>query len=443
MPLPGHRSHPPPSKNHTSGWTTSKGADHILDGNSQIVTGCAADDVGAAERKLVEYLRKKHRPLRKEKHIEDILITDVLAIYYRDRVHSQARPECTKARLRRLAKFWSGKTLAEVNGDTCRDYVDWAPKQKKPRLGSQTKNTPGGRRRDLEDLRAAVNHHSKEGLHRGIVRVTLPQKGRPRDRWLTRDEAAALIRACWRAREVQTQHRGKLKGQKIVTEKRPSQHIARFILIALYTGTRASAVAAASPFRRNGSSYVDLENGLFYRLAEGARETKKRQPPVPLPPRLLAHMRRWVDKKIAKQHFVEWNDMPVQSVTTGFKSAVLRAGLTGKVTPHTLRHTAATWLMKAGVSMWDASGFLGMTQETLENVYGHHHPEHLRSAAIAIGGQRRQSLAKHWQPKRSPSEHQRKSLKDNGGPGAQPACPAVLRARHQTPEAQAFAAEIL
>ncbi|MBX3088792.1 MAG: tyrosine-type recombinase/integrase, partial [Cryobacterium sp.] len=384
----------------------------ILDGNSQIVTGCAADDVGSAERKLVEYLKKKHQPLRKEQHIEDILITDVLAIYYRDKAHLQMRPENTKARLRRLAKFWAGKKLAEINGDTCRQYVDWMPKEKKPRLGSRTKNTTGGRRRDLEDLRAAVNHHSKEGLHRGIVRVTLPQKGRPRDRWLTRDEAAALLHACWRAREIQTQHRGKLRGQKIVTDKRPAQHIARFILIALYTGTRASAVAAASPFRSEGRSYVDLESGLFYRLAQGARESKKRQPPVPLPPRLLTHMRRWVDKKIAKRHFVEWNDKPVKSVTTGFRSAVRRAGLSGKVTPHTLRHTAATWLMQAGVPMWDASGFLGMTQETLESVYGHHHPEHLRSAAVAIGSQRRQSLAKHWQTKNPPIAHQHKSLKE-------------------------------
>ena len=296
-----------------------------------------------------------------------------------DRVPLQARPECAEARIDRLNEYWGALRLADVNGETCRNYI-----------GS---GSVGGGRRDLEDLRAAINHHSKEGLHRGIVRVTLPPKGLPRDRWLTRNEAAALIRACWRVREVQTQHRGKLKGQKIVTDKRTSQHIARFILIALYTGTRAAAVASASPIKSEGRSHVDLVNGMFYRLAEGSRATKKRQPPVPIPPRLLAHMRRWVDKKIAKQYFVEWHDKPVQSVTVGFRSAVRRAGLTGKVTPHTLRHTAATWLMLAGVPMWQASRFLGMTQETLEHVYGHHHPDHLRDAAAAIGYQRREPLA--------------------------------------------------
>src|SRR6185437_11182459 len=76
--------------------------------------------------------------------------------------------------------------------------------------------------------------------------------------------------------------------------KFPLKHLARFLLIALYTGTRSGAVLTASPYPGEGRSYVDLERGIFYRLAEGARETNKRQPPVPIPPRLLAHMRRLV-----------------------------------------------------------------------------------------------------------------------------------------------------
>ena len=51
------------------------------------------------------------------------------------------------------------------------------------------------------------------------------------------------------------------------------------------------------------------------------------------------------------------------------------------VTPHTLRHTAATWLMQNGVPIWEAAGFLGMSPEMLARVYGHHHPDHLRNAA--------------------------------------------------------------
>jgi integrase len=59
---------------------------------------------------------------------------------------------------------------------------------------------------------------------------------------------------------------------------------------------------------------------------------------VPIPPRLLAHLRRWKAKGIAHEHFVEWNGRAVQSVKTAFETAVQLAKLPGKVTPHTLRH---------------------------------------------------------------------------------------------------------
>lgn len=347
----------------------------IRDGDRLISTGCAADETEAAEQKLNEYLASKYEPERKAQDIERIDVADVLAIYDADCRDRQANKEKFDGRILRLTEWWGGKMLSEVTGANCRAYVEH-------------RGTRGGARRDLEDLRAAINHHAKEGLHRGIVRVTLPEKGEPRARWLTRQEAARLIWVCWRAREEQTVHRGPRKGQKILTEKRPLRHIARFILIGLYTGTRAGAVATASPIRAIGRSWVDLDRGIFYRRAEGNRETNKRQPPVPLPPNLLAHMRRWHRLGIANTHFVEWNGKPVKSVKTGFNTAVRLAGLGDDVVPHTLRHTAATWLMQAGVDMWEAAGFLGMSVEMLERVYGHHHPGFLRNAAKAMAGRR-------------------------------------------------------
>src|SRR5882672_327674 len=85
----------------------------------------------------------------------------------------------------------------------------------------------------------------------------------------------------------------------------------------------------------------------------------------------------------------------VKSVKTGFRSAVRIAGLStqsGKVTPHTLRHTAATWLMQRGADPWKAAGFLGMSVEVLLDTYGHHHPEFLRDAAAAITSKPKQNI---------------------------------------------------
>jgi hypothetical protein len=37
--------------------------------------------------------------------------------------------------------------------------------------------------------------------------------------------------------------------------------------------------------------------------------------------------------------------------------------------------------MQAGVPKWQAAGFLAMSMDTLERVYGHHHPDHNSVAA--------------------------------------------------------------
>jgi integrase len=362
----------------------------IRDGGRDFATGCVARSAGKtpspeAERALAAYIATKYKPPRRQRDIEVIDVADVLAIYLEDKT-PDPRPDDKspegialkklESMIGRLNDYWGGKMLSEVGSETCREFV-------------KRRKRVGGARADLEVLRAAINHHAGEQLHNGIVKVTLPPKGSPRERWLTRDEAAALLWTCWRYRETQTVHRGKAKGSKIETDKRPLRHLARFILIGLYTGTRASAIAAASPYQQAGRAYVDLEAGTFYRLAIGRRATKKRQPTAPIPLRLLAHMRRWVDRGIAIEHFVEWHGEPVKSVKTAFNSATRLAGLgpnaLGRVTPHVLRHSCATWLMQAGVDMWEAAGFLGMSVAVLEKTYGHHHPNHLQNAARGIG----------------------------------------------------------
>ncbi|WP_369525537.1 tyrosine-type recombinase/integrase [Bradyrhizobium elkanii] len=291
--------------------------------------------------------------------------------------------------MKRLNAFWGKLMLGEVSKAKSNEYV-------------KKRGNKGGARRDLEDLRSAITYHADEGLHRGIVKVKLPKKGEPRDGWLTRDMAAELIWVCWRAREIQTVHRGPNKGQKIETEKRPLRHLARFIVIGIYSGTRAGAIASASPIAAIGRSFVDLERGVYYRRRQGQAQTNKRQPPMPIPPRLLAHLRRWHARGIIKRHFVEFNGEPVASVKTAFARAVKLAKLGKGISPHTLRHTAATWLMQNGTEPWQAAGYLGMSVETLLRVYGHHHPDFLADAVEKMTAKpKRRSTATATPQKRS------------------------------------------
>lgn len=334
------------------------------DGGVRHSTGIRAARAGkppqAAQDALARYiLERREIPRERHRSADAVTVADVISIYATDKAPKQARPHEVRGRLDALVSWWGDKRLSDVTGRTCRAYAEHRAKPVA--------------RRELEDLRAAIIHHRREGLCREVVEVVLPDPGPARDRWLTRAEAARLLWAAYRYTET----KGPRKGQHT------RRHVARFILVALYTGTRASAVCAASLGRvAGGSGWIDLDRGLFYRRGAGQRETKKRQPPAELPVRLLAHLRRWHMR--GHDYVVEWNGKPVGTgIEKAFRRAAEDAGLSD-VTPHCLRHTAATWLVMNGATMEQAADYLGMTIETLHRVYRHHAEGFQRAAAEAI-----------------------------------------------------------
>ena len=343
----------------------------IKDGGRQIGTECGANAREEAEKRLADYIASKYAPERRERPLSEIRIADVIGIYLADVVPGQANPAKAGERAERLLEFWGLQTLDYVNGTTCREYEAWREGK-----GQSNKGTGGGARRDLQDFSAAINHHHREGLHREIVRVVLPERGESRQEWLTRGRMANLLRLCWHMRETQ---------DGTATNKRPLRHLCRFLLTGVYTGSRPGVILTAAWDRGPGRSWVDVENGLFYRHPEGTRETDKRQPPVPLSPRLLAHMRRWQRLDGGRGHVVTFAGQPVASIKTAMKRATRLAGLANGVSAYTLRHTAATWLLKKGVPIWEVAKFLGTSPAMIERHYGHHAPDYLRAAARAIG----------------------------------------------------------
>ncbi|MCX5569654.1 tyrosine-type recombinase/integrase [Kaistia nematophila] len=317
----------------------------------------------------------------------------------------QARPKQASDRVGRLLEWWGEKRLSEVTQQSCDQYAAHRREAERKRRADARKaalaagrkskakeprgNTTGGSRRDLEDLRSAINHHAKRNLHSGVIEVALPAKGSPRPTWLTRSEVARLIWVCWRHGRAVKLPKGSRKGETVESKFHDLRHIARFILMGVYTGSRSGAIFSSSIYAGSNRSFVDLDSGIFYRLADGAAETNKRQPPAPIPDRLLTHLRRWKRLGVISQYVVEWDGLPVKSIKVGWASALALAGIDKGATPHTLRHTAATWLMQNGVDTWEAAGYLGMSEEVLRRVYGHHHPAFMRNAASAITGKRK------------------------------------------------------
>jgi integrase len=341
---------------------TSRAAWIILDRGRHVRTGVEPDDIRGAEKALADYINKRHTDSIASafRTADKIPVADVLNLYLQDIVPKHARPEATVLRLKRLAQFFGKKYLSEINGHLCRQYA-------------RSRESQSSARHDLEDLRAAINHHLEEGLHNTIIKVVLPPKETPRDRWMTRAEVAKLIRAAWRFKEP-------------YNGKRSKRHIARFILIGIYTGTRAGVIVQTALQREPGRPYFDLDRGLYYRRPENAAESKKRRPTIPVPPRLLAHLRRW--KRLGIKYAVEWNGRPIKRLDESFRFLVDEVGLEGQVTPHTLRHSCVTWLLQRGKKPWEVAGFVGMTVATLEKTYGHHHPDHLSDVLDAFNPQR-------------------------------------------------------
>jgi integrase len=275
-----------------------------------------------------------------------------------------ARPENCRYSLKKLGAFFAKHSLADINGVLCREYIRQASTETMARC-------------DLEVLRAAINYHRKQGLHDRIVSVVMPDRPPPRERWLTIPEVASLIRAAYRYRVVQ-------EGKETVRFIR--RHVARFILVALYTGSRARVVSQASFERQPGRPYIDLAAGMYYRRPENKPETSKRAPTIKLPRALLAHLRRW--HRMGSKYVVEWGGKPVDRINLTFNQVVADAGLGPDVTPHILRHTAATWMVQNGVPLREAAGYLGMSQTVLERVYGHHHPDYMESAVNSFDRRR-------------------------------------------------------
>ncbi len=390
MPRPakGPRLYLVPARRDASGRVTRASRWVIRDGAKMHPTGCAASEVAGAHQALADYLRAAHRPARAQRDLDAISLADVLSIYVDDVVDPHPDHKRIAKRIARLSAWWGSKTLAQVTGSSCRAYVASRP-------------SPGGARRDLQDLSAAIGHHHREGYHRELVKVALPKKGEARERWLSRSEVARLVWTAWRAREGDRPGDDGKAGNT-TTGRHTMRHLARFILLAYSTASRPGAVLTASWEAAAGRSYLDLDRGVFYRLREGAQQTNKRQPPVRLTPSILAHLRRW--RRMAEEaraeaeraglpaegghYVVEWRGEPVARVKVGFANAVALAGLGEGVSPHTLRHSAVTHLMQQGVPAWEVAGFAGMGEAVLRRHYAHHHPDHMGEAVAAMRGAR-------------------------------------------------------
>jgi integrase len=211
------------------------------------------------------------------------------------------------------------------------------------------------RRRQV--LVAALNHAKKNGALSVVPYVPMLPTPVRKERWLSRDEAAWMIRAGRRAK---------------------LWYLVLFIRLGLYTAARATAILQLTWDR------VDLDMGRIDFRVEGEVETKKKRPNAPINFMLLRALRA-ARKKTNSQYVIVYRGGPIGLIRKSFIDIAKKAKVKN-ASPHTLKHTAITWMLRRGLSPWQVSGITNTSVATILRVYGHHVQDDLREAVNAVVG---------------------------------------------------------
>lgn len=269
-------------------------------------------------------------------------VEELVEAYLKDKDKTAIRADNMRVAWKASKPHFGHLRPDQVTRDTCRAYVAHRSK-----LGRK----PNTIRKEIEVIRAGLNWHK-----RGDKSIfELPSPPPPKDRVLTKAEVRALTKAA-----------------------RQFPHVRAFIALSIATGARQSALLELTWNR------VDFQKHLIS-LPRGEADdiTRKSRAVVPMNTRARRYL-RVLHAARQTDHVIEWAQQRVYSVKKGFATAAKKAGLKD-ITPHVLRHTAASWMAMAGVPMLEISRYLGHSDTRVtERRYAHLHPEYLRRASKTL-----------------------------------------------------------
>lgn len=203
---------------------------------------------------------------------------------------------------------------------------------------------------ELRKLRAALRWAAGEGFVSMPRPWTIPLRVMPRDRWLTQEEADALVASA------------------------VEPHARLYLMMALHTAARSSAILEL-PWKA-----VDLERRI---VAYPAKVGGKRRVAVPINDTLLQALQE-AREHATTEWVIEYGGKRVTRMNGGWRGALHRSGI-AHCTRHDLRRTAGSLMLQSGVPLELVSAVLGhRSTEITRAVYAHLAVEHLRSAMDAL-----------------------------------------------------------
>lgn len=296
----------------------------------RIATG--TNDRGRAEAIAAEIWRRLNRPAQER-------VADLWEPYKQDRIASGGSKGRLDSMWKQIGPAFGYKLGKAITKQDCRDYA-----AKRKREGK----APSTIRTELEALRACLRwHYGKDA-----PTIPAPAPSKPRDRYLTQDEARKLLAA------IET------------------PHVKLFVTLALSTGARMGAILDLTWDR------VDFEHGTIDFMPAGRDKTNKRRTVVRMAPKAREALTE-AQKGAMTDYVIEYAGEPVKSVKKAIAAAARRSGV--KCSPHVFRHTAAVWMAQADVPMQKISQVLGHTSSRVtETVYARYSPRFMEDAMAAL-----------------------------------------------------------
>ena len=261
--------------------------------------------------------------------------------------YAQDRRDAKVVSARRIAQFWT--PLKPHFGHLAPEFVDkttfiaYRAAREKAGVGTSTIRV------ELTYMATALKF-GREELRLGYLAVALPRPppGRPRERFLTREELALILRHAH------------------------TPHIRLAIILMVATLGRPSHVCQLTWDRCSFKNLtIDLDNK--------GEATKKGRAFVPMNEMAEKALHEaYTHDRSAHGYVIEYNGKPVASILKGFDRVIKAAeaeGLAPGVTRYTLRHTGARWMIEAGVPIELVAQYLGHSTSAITfKVYGRFSP---------------------------------------------------------------------
>jgi integrase len=299
----------------------------------------------------------------------DYTVADCWTVYWEKHGRHTAGAATLGYGWARLEPHFGKLAIPEVDQDRVDEYTRLRTSGK---LGRKVKEPTV--RRELTTLMAAINFCAgspHKMFNKAIIEdVTLPDAGDPRDRWLRMDEMQRLLNAAAKLRRGGRLSRGE-----------------RFLWLALETAARKEAILDLEWSR------VDFDVGVIHYDVPGRVKTKKRRASVTissaLRPVLLRAYKERQNELVLDNKGAVWATVQHIAIEAGFSDQEVERGHKPKktgISPHVLRHTAATHMARRGVPLWVIAKILGNSLAMVEKVYAKWVPENPAGTVDMISG---------------------------------------------------------